>query len=218
MKRLKNQLIAAAVLIGFAAIGTFMSAHRAGAQGPPAGLAVNLVSPLPVPVTGSLTLPGTVSANITNPATAPVLALNIADPGRIPYQSRVQGSCGLTVSECLIAFPPVPVGQRLVIQHVSIIAQLAAPTLLTPVVTLSTNVIGTAWAIFAGTGVNIGSGQQRYVVDQAVQFYVEAGQTPYVNVALEPDLAIAANSMIAHASVFGYLLDCTIAQCAPIAH
>ena len=64
MKRFKNHLIAAAVLSMLAIIGTIMNSHQAAAQppGPPGGLAVNIVNPVPVPVTGSInsTVTGTV--------------------------------------------------------------------------------------------------------------------------------------------------------------
>src|SRR5215467_10320755 len=62
MNRLKNHLIAAAVLSVLAVIGTAMNSHQAAAQGPATGLAVNIVNPLPVPVTGSTTISGTVAA------------------------------------------------------------------------------------------------------------------------------------------------------------
>jgi len=63
MNRFKNQLIATAVLSVLAVIGTIMNSHQAAAQqGPPTGLAVNIVNPLPVPVTGSTTVSGTVGA------------------------------------------------------------------------------------------------------------------------------------------------------------
>src|SRR5215467_14648368 len=62
MKRFKNHLIAAAVLSVLAIIGTIMNLHQAAAQGPTTGLAVNIVNPVPVPVTGSTTVSGAVAA------------------------------------------------------------------------------------------------------------------------------------------------------------
>jgi hypothetical protein len=101
MKRFKNHLITAAVLSVLAVVGTIMNSHQAEAQGPPGGMSVNIVNPSPVPVTGSTTVSGTVAAtqsgswnvgitgtpkvNVTNSATAPVLSLNVNDPGRTPY-------------------------------------------------------------------------------------------------------------------------------------
>jgi hypothetical protein len=88
MNRFKNHLIAVAVLSVLAIVGTVMSSHQAVAQGPADGLAVKIVSPVPVPVTGLTTVSGTVAAtqsgqwnvgisgtpnvNVTNPAIAPV--------------------------------------------------------------------------------------------------------------------------------------------------
>jgi hypothetical protein len=62
MKRFKNHLIAAAVLSVLAIVGTIMNSHQAKAQGPPNGLAVNIVNPVPLPVTGSTSVSGTVAA------------------------------------------------------------------------------------------------------------------------------------------------------------
>src|SRR5215831_20547904 len=63
MQTLRNKLIAFAALVVLAAVGSLMNSHQAAAQqGPPTGLAVNIVNPLPVPVTGSTTVSGTVGA------------------------------------------------------------------------------------------------------------------------------------------------------------
>jgi hypothetical protein len=62
MNRFKNHLIVAAVFALLWGIGTIMNSHQAAAQGPPGGMSVNIVNPLPVPVTGSTTVSGTVSA------------------------------------------------------------------------------------------------------------------------------------------------------------
>jgi hypothetical protein len=88
MNDFRKRMLVAAVIAGFAVIGYLMSSQQAVAQGPPSGLAVNIVNPLPLPVTGSTTVSGTVAAtqsgtwnvgvtgtpnvNVANPATAPV--------------------------------------------------------------------------------------------------------------------------------------------------
>src|SRR5262249_39112767 len=120
MKRFKNHLFAAALLSALAIIGAIMNSHQAAAQGPPNGLAVNIVNPVPVPVTGSLGITGTPNVPVTNPATTPVLALNVNDPGRIPYQKQ-QTCIPQRSGECIAPFlNAIPANHRLVVQHVSI--------------------------------------------------------------------------------------------------
>src|SRR5262249_760142 len=119
--------------------GTIMNSHQAAAQGPPDGLAVNVVNSIPLQVTGSLGITGTPNVNVTNPATAPVLSLNVNDPGRIPYQSFKAAGCATGAVVAL--FQAVPSQDRLVIQHLSGTALFnPAPQLL--VVTLQNNTRG----------------------------------------------------------------------------
>ena len=75
---------------------------------------VNINAASALPVTGSTTVSGAVAAtqsgtwnvgitgtpnvNVTNPATAPALFLNVNDPGRIPHQS--QRTCFTQVRDC----------------------------------------------------------------------------------------------------------------------
>jgi hypothetical protein len=138
MKRFKNLLIAAAVLSGLAIIGTIMNSHQAEAQGPPGGLAVNIVNPLPVPVTGSTTVSGTIAATqsgawnvgitgtpnvqIANPATAPALTLDIS---RSASQHVILNCIPLQLNGCAdqSGSSPymVPAGQNLVVTSVDII-------------------------------------------------------------------------------------------------
>src|SRR5262249_59509234 len=133
MSRFKDHLIVAAVFAVLAATGTVMNSHQATAQGPPGGVAVNIVNPVPMPVTGSTTVSGTVgitgtpNVNVTNPATAPMFVLNVNDPGRVPYQSVVSGNGNSCVVQnlCLGVFPTIPGGHRLVIQHASMQAPLS---------------------------------------------------------------------------------------------
>jgi hypothetical protein len=86
MNRFKNLLIVAAVFALLTVIGTVLNTRRVASQGPPGGMAVNIVNPLPVPVTGATTVSGAVAATqsgawnvgitgtpnvkVTNPVTA----------------------------------------------------------------------------------------------------------------------------------------------------
>ena len=127
MKRFKNHLIAAAVLSMLAIIGTIMNSHQAAAQppGPPGGLAVNIVNPVPVPVTGSInsTVTGTVglasgaSVRVDNTVTDPVRVRNVNDAIQ-PFQA--QGSCTTSNSgACSATLFTVPTGKRAVIEYFS---------------------------------------------------------------------------------------------------
>jgi hypothetical protein len=56
---------------------------------------------------------------VTNPATDPALVSDIDDPGRSAYQSASTNDSCAGQNNCLISFPAVPPGHRLVIQHIS---------------------------------------------------------------------------------------------------
>jgi hypothetical protein len=103
MNRFKNQLIVVAAFTLLAVIGTIMNSRQVEAQGPPNGLAVNIVNPIPVPVTGSTTVSGTVAitgqplgVNVNNSPTVSltagttVLTKNVDEPGAstIPGESE----------------------------------------------------------------------------------------------------------------------------------
>src|SRR5215831_17654974 len=62
MTTFQKRALLTAVIAGFAVIGYLMNSQQAVAQGPPNGLAVNIVNPVPLPVTGATTVSGTVAA------------------------------------------------------------------------------------------------------------------------------------------------------------
>jgi hypothetical protein len=130
MNRLKNHLIAAALLSALAIIGTIMNSHQAAAQGPPNGLAVNIVNPVPVPVAGSLGITGTVAATQSgvwnvgltgNTAANPLLVRDVDGPNRQPFQRifNVAGGVGTGCGTnfCVISLGTVPTGKFLVLTH-----------------------------------------------------------------------------------------------------
>ena len=91
MNRFKNHLIAAAVLSALAMIGTTMNPQQAAAQGPPGGLAVNVVNTSPVPVSGTVNVgnlgASTLPVAVTNfPATQSVAVTNF------PGTQKVSGT------------------------------------------------------------------------------------------------------------------------------
>jgi hypothetical protein len=84
----------------------------------PAALAVvGAMMNYAAPVTGATRVsnPGksataALDVNVANPATGPVLALNVNDPGRIPYQSMHTVTTPLTDHQFASPFPTVPDG------------------------------------------------------------------------------------------------------------
>src|SRR5215831_18784092 len=106
MTTFQKRALLTAVIAGFAVIGYLMNSQQAVAQGPPNGLAVNIVNPVPLPVTGSTTVSGAVAATQSG-------AWNVGISGNSAYQTSVRG-CDLAP-----VLPPVPAGKRLVIQSVS---------------------------------------------------------------------------------------------------
>src|SRR5215467_10429922 len=96
-----------------AIIGTIMNSHQAAAQppGPTGGLAVNIVNPVPVPVTGSTTVSGTVAATQSGAWNVgitgqPIAFKNVDEPGRRPYQEALQlpGATGCLTFFCTTSF------------------------------------------------------------------------------------------------------------------
>jgi len=236
MKRFAKILSLTAGLGIVTVVFSFITDRPVPAQGPPPGLAVNVVNtPVPVSLTGTgnitgsvkvtnfpatqpvsgtvnvgnmptVGITGTPNVNVTNPATQPLLVLNVNDPGRIPYQ----GLAGC--NNCnFVAFPVVPSGHRLVIQHVSIIAFAAQP--LSPSTSARAGVGGLIDLVMTvqPTDANetaLGSA----IVNQPVLEYFDADETPNVHVGLSTAPVYSLT-----ATLTGYMLDCTIAPCAAIA-
>jgi hypothetical protein len=227
MTNFKKRIFATAIIAGLAVIGSVMNSQQSTVRAAGGPTVTIDQAQLPLPVQGSLGVSGTVAATqsgawnvgitgtpnvkVTNPATAPVLFVNVNDPGRIPYQSVAANSCSATPSSCQIALTSVPNGHRLVIQHVSVfaLADLASTTAAVqvplqngfPLISFPATVIPDPR--IAGTG--------DVIVDQSVHAYFDAGQQPAVFV------RVSSGGMgTVEVSITGYLLDCTIAPCAAI--
>jgi hypothetical protein len=141
------------------------------------------------------------------PASIGLPTVNIDEAGRIPYWSAVAAKCNGTV--CTGTFAPIPAGHRLVIQHVAGDMTTQDPTTDATRVLISFsnkfqfNSFPTAPFV---SGVFVG------VFDQPTLFYVDAGQTPIVQVhtgGLQMDTFGPV--------LIGYELDCTKNACAPLA-
>lgn len=123
MNRFQNRL---AVAVVFTVVAMCMNSRQATAQsaqqsGPPGpgSAPVTIVNPLPLPVTGNVTVTGNVElapgggVNITNPATSPVpVHLGIAKR----YNKQVFNASG--VGDQVV--PPVPAGQTFIATYFNV--------------------------------------------------------------------------------------------------
>jgi hypothetical protein len=147
-----------------------------------------------------------IPVTVDNPASNPALTSSIDDPGRIPYQSTQSPSC--TGSFCVISFPAVPSGHRLVVQYVSgFLLFLATPSVVAVQVGSGVS-IGTAISFFFAPISGVGSS-----FTQPVLVYIDAGQVPTVGVSAGSTTFFGETII----SLTGYLLDCKTSPCAPIA-
>jgi hypothetical protein len=127
MQRIRQLLFVASALTGLALVGIFINSRQAIAQGPPNGLAVRIVDPLPVPVSGSVGVTGPITVSLSagshvrvdNTVTNPVRVRNVNDALQ-PAQAG--GSCVADAGliGCGVTLYTVPAGKRLVIEYASI--------------------------------------------------------------------------------------------------
>jgi hypothetical protein len=136
-----------------------------------------------------------------NTSSGPALTSTVDDPRRVAYQSGQFPNVSPPTDFVLFNFGAVPANHRLVVQHIT--GNLTMSNNGTAVVT------GNASSFFAPSHGGIAA------FDQPVLSYWEAGTTPQVG-------AKALNgqtfSGLQGVSMTGYLLDCSAAPCAPIAH
>jgi hypothetical protein len=140
---------------------------------------------------------------VTNPAKTS----SVDDPGRNPYQF-FKNLQPCVHSTCQATTPAVPDGKRLVVQHVSAFGALTSPgNTVEVVVSTPTAVLSTfAPPVFGTTN-------QGFAFDQPVLGFADAGQTVTVFISTNGSFDQAASDFV----VTGYLLDCKVNQCAPIA-
>jgi len=153
--------------------------------------------------------------SVVNPTTSPVASLNVTDPGRIAYQSEapVPANC-FSGAFCDFAFGPVPVGHRVVVQHIAGFFQFS------PVPTY-VNVFASSPApetSFYTPVSNNGDTTGTSAFDQPVLLYVDSGQTVTVEAELFGNSGAFLTTVgLDFVAVSGYELDCTVANCAAIA-
>ena len=124
----------------------------------------------------------------------------VDDPGRIAYESEQH----LGAEQLTVFFPVVPAGHRLVIQHVSGTVTFQSAVSEVNALVISPEGFSAFQPPFTKNITQF---------DQLVQLYVDAGNTPQVTVAAADALAA-----FGELALTGYLLDCTAAPCARIAH
>jgi len=140
--------------------------------------------------------------------------------GRIPYQAKVRvttggGGCPSN-GVCIFNAPAIPAGKRLVVQHVVVSVGLSTVPTPSPPGAIETfiqngnsDTPGPILSSFLVPFIGLNAD-----VDQAVQFYVDAGETYFVTVIVRGgNGTLFATSF----NVTGYLLDCSANQCAKIA-
>ncbi len=191
MNRLRVSFLGAVLFLVMATTSVLMTSHRSAAQNPNAGPDVHIVSPLPLPVTGSTTVSGTVAAtqsgpwNVGIPGTISIK--NLDEPGRSPYQQLV----GFTAAcfqgpppSCLIEanFQAPAAGSRLVARRISgeIITNNEAGT--------SEAILGVIPNALAFVPVlvrsQVSSSETLLQFNQELLTYVEPGKTPNFGVTL----------------------------------
>ena len=232
MKKLRNLSLAAAGLAALWQIGSLMNSRSAVLQAANGPIVTIDPSQLPLPISGSTTVAGTVAASqsgpwtvgitgtpnvtVTNPATAPVFFRNVDDPGRTPYESPAQCVVGNNNSLCSAIFGAVPPNHRLVVQHVSPNV-IVSPNIGVVSVAVSRGLFNT-FSNFTMTvsPISITSGMANS--DKPVLGYLDAGDRVTVTAIMYSD-RVSDASVIAGGEVVisGYLLDCSVAPCAPIA-
>ncbi len=146
------------------------------------------------------------NVNVTNPATAPVLAVNLNDMGRMPYQYMKTFTVPLDGYNYGCVFPTVPSGHRLVVQHVS--GQIffsPNPALTVRLTYLSADT--QLRSIFP-----VPNGQ---AFDHSVLAYYDAGENPLVIITADSQSASQLVNFVG-LTMTGYLVDCGIGPCAAI--
>lgn len=151
---------------------------------------------------------GSTPVTVVNPANNPALTSSVDDPGRVAYQSFLDQRCAELV--CSFSFPAVPADHRLVIQQVSLsLAWNGTPTDAVVDVTM----FGQANTQFNFSGP---ISEQGALFNQQVLYYLDSGETP--RVAASANSVLFSSNFAQTLTLSGYLLDCKVSPCAPIAH
>jgi len=148
---------------------------------------------------------------IVNPATSPLptSSVDATDPGRIAYQSTLSiglGGTGCSGEVCSLSFPPVLAGHRVVVQQISVFANITTPALGPADIRISLN--GSLLLEFT-----VPASPNTLAFVQPLQLALDPSNSVRVSVG-NNDVVFAPPFSV---TLTGYELDCTVATCAPIA-
>jgi hypothetical protein len=139
------------------------------------------------------------------------LVKNVDEPGRMPYQHEVDFGFnfnGCSTRLCLVAFPAVPAGKRLVVEHVSALVDITnggQPTLFAFSDSGATNT-GNVAIIQPDFKIGAVFGADTFwSIDRNVLVYYEAGVAPSLKLLVNNDLG----PLISNFTLHGYLIDAT---------
>lgn len=158
----------------------------------------------------NVTIQGPLPLPVSNTAASPVFAVNLDEPGRIPYQSTVSQTGMCSGNQCFFEFGNVPPGHRIVVQHISGLVTLSA----TPAAVIVTAQNGSGISMMDFLAPIAGSNS---AFDQDILFYVDAAQLIEVQV-ISLSAAFDTGGGTQHVTLTGYSLDCVAVACTAIAH
>jgi len=152
---------------------------------------------------------------VVNTTSAPAITSGMDDHGRIPYWSEVDGGIAVSGQDCLsgcqFTFGPVPGGHRLVIERVSAALDLSGQEPGTIFVSMFPQIGGAgtpnSYAAFVAPPTEF--------FDVPTLAYVDSQESIVIRIILSGGAPLGISN---HVIVRGYLLDCTAAPCAAIAH
>jgi len=113
MNRLKVSVVGTMLFLVVTVTCVLLTSHRSAAQNPNSGPDVHIVSPLPLPVTGTLGFAPGSAVTVDNPASSPVLVRDV-DRGT-PFQKTGNS----LQSPFEVRFGAPAAGQRWIVEHVS---------------------------------------------------------------------------------------------------
>ncbi len=122
MTGFKNKLIVVAVFVALAIAGTMMSTHPVSATNPVPGSApVNIVSPVPLPVQGTVDIgnfPSSLPVSFTSTPSSPLYIRDVDSPAHNPFAQYLNCAIDPGQQTCSAQFT-VPTGKALVIETIS---------------------------------------------------------------------------------------------------
>jgi hypothetical protein len=157
---------------------------------------------------------------VVNPSTSPANTANVDEPGRIPYSTSDARNCTGHDPICEFHFPPVPANHRLVLLNIStnLTLQTVNGASQAAVVAIEApQYIHYFPQIISIPSILPNSSNFVEAISYSIQpvLIYQDGGTSFTITA--DNLGTAQFSGVGSVAIAGYLVDCTIAPCAPIA-